>query len=91
MADKMFQLIHNILPLRGRLASIGVVAEGCCSHSLWNDSRTRAAREGWTKGKKHATFTANFRAHGAISGVFFYKIKRSSLYMLLYFLLKRFV
>jgi hypothetical protein len=32
MADKMFLLIHNILPLRGRPASIGVVAEGSCPH-----------------------------------------------------------
>jgi hypothetical protein len=32
MVDKMFLLIHNILPLRGRLASIGVMAEGSCPH-----------------------------------------------------------
>ncbi len=34
MADKMFLLIHNILPLRVRLASIGVVAEGSCPHCV---------------------------------------------------------
>jgi hypothetical protein len=37
---------------------------------LWNVSRTRAAKGDRRIGEKHATFTANFRAHGAISGGF---------------------
>jgi hypothetical protein len=32
MVDKMFQLLHNVLPLRGRLASLGMVADGSCPH-----------------------------------------------------------
>jgi hypothetical protein len=32
MVDKMFQLLHNVLPLRGRLATLGMVADGSCPH-----------------------------------------------------------
>jgi hypothetical protein len=33
MVDKMFQLLHNVLPLRGHLASLGLVADGSsCPH-----------------------------------------------------------
>ncbi len=32
IVEKMFLLIHNILPLKGWLAAIGVVAEGSCPH-----------------------------------------------------------
>ncbi len=28
----MFQLLQNVLPLRGRLASLGMVADGSCPH-----------------------------------------------------------
>jgi hypothetical protein len=32
MVDLLFKLVHNILPLRGRLASMGVAAGGACPH-----------------------------------------------------------
>jgi hypothetical protein len=32
MVDRYFILLHNILPLKGRLASLREVAEGLCSH-----------------------------------------------------------
>ncbi len=32
LVDKFFRLLHNILPLRGRLASIGAAADGACPH-----------------------------------------------------------
>jgi hypothetical protein len=32
MVDKMFQLLHNVLPLKGRLDSLGIVADGSCPH-----------------------------------------------------------
>jgi hypothetical protein len=34
--DCYFKLIHHILLLRGRLASLGIVADGVCGHySAW--------------------------------------------------------
>jgi hypothetical protein len=32
LVDKFFRLLHNILPLRGRLASFGAAADGACPH-----------------------------------------------------------
>jgi hypothetical protein len=32
MVDRYFMLLHNILPLRGRLAGFGMVADGLCGH-----------------------------------------------------------
>jgi hypothetical protein len=32
IVNKMFQLLHNVLSLRGRLASLGMVADGSCPH-----------------------------------------------------------
>jgi hypothetical protein len=32
MVDMYFMLLHNILPLRGRLADFGVVTGSLCSH-----------------------------------------------------------
>jgi hypothetical protein len=32
LVDKCFRLLHNILPLRGRLASLGATVDGACPH-----------------------------------------------------------
>jgi hypothetical protein len=32
IVDKFFRLLHNILPLRGRLATLGSAADGACPH-----------------------------------------------------------
>ncbi len=32
IVDKFFRLLHNILPLRGRLAMLGAAADGACPH-----------------------------------------------------------
>jgi hypothetical protein len=32
LVDKVFLLVHYILPLRGRLASMGAAADGTCAH-----------------------------------------------------------
>jgi hypothetical protein len=32
MVDRLFMLIHNILPLRGHLASMGAAADRSCAH-----------------------------------------------------------
>jgi hypothetical protein len=32
LVDKLFKLLHNILPLRGRMASFGAAADGACPH-----------------------------------------------------------
>jgi hypothetical protein len=73
-----------------RRSSIGWGTAGGGSGALWNDSRTRAVKGGRTLGEKHATFTADFRAYRAISGDP-HRIKISSQYMPLYFLLNKFV
>jgi hypothetical protein len=32
LVDKLFRMLHNILPLKGRLASIGATADDACAH-----------------------------------------------------------